>query len=116
MESQNRPARLVIMQFAPLELPQRAFAVERFRVLCPICSYETGLPKSPRVITTKGDGVFICKGCKQKFLYNPFVDKPREEILEERKAALESKMLFLSFAEKAFCEAGLDSLKQKYGL
>lgn len=86
MENLQRrdPPKPKVISFTLRSKPARAFALERFQVMCPVCSKETRVPATPRRITEDGDGVFTCFGCQQMFLYNPFVDKPREELYKEK--------------------------------
>lgn len=73
-----------VVSYNPSEMPARAFALSRGYVICPVCSTPARLPSIPKKVTRAGDGVFKCYGCEQPFLYNPFVDKPKEELVKEK--------------------------------
>lgn len=73
---------------------QHAFPLGDGWVICPICSMEQRVPRQGRFQTREGDYIFICGknrpvagdasggGCGQKFLFNPFIDKPSERTLD----------------------------------
>src|SRR5581483_1750280 len=67
-----RPQRI---QTDPHNTAPRAYPIGPFLVLCPVCSYENKLPRTPALIDENGDGLFRCKSCKQGFRYSPFVDR-----------------------------------------
>lgn len=100
---------------------QHAFAIERFHVLCPYCSREQWVSRSPRIVNKRGDGIFKCfarsmtgvtYGCEQRFLYSPFVDKPREEILRERAEADRNEEIFRDLFDDAIFGDILQSMEE----
>ncbi len=73
------PKRITLRYVVP-----RAFALQPFEVLCPVCSAENRVHRNPRLINQDGDGLFRCVTCRQQFLYNPFVDKVKEVPLAQK--------------------------------